>query len=155
VVSLEDAEQHLLHLVKQAAADVLNSGRARLAVDPAGHVPGAPMTIKLRPENPNACPLALGAEAPAVAYVSFGPHKTTLELFYPDDQQPHFDQDISEIVEAVIAGRYSEWVRVDGDHLAGKGKVGLTSGDMNIFHNLLFGRGLSRRGFSLLRYEPY
>lgn len=66
-----------------------------------------------------------------------------------------FDGRVREIVEAVTAGRYHEWVRLEDDRLVARGHLGLSSGTFQISHNLFFGWALRARGFDHLTYEPY
>ena len=78
-----------------------------------------------------------------------------------------FGARVKQVVAAVTAGRYREWVRLDPadlrsdpeaakkSRLLARGYLQLNHETLRISHNVLIGFALEARGFEYLRYEPY
>lgn len=144
------------------ASGPVNSGQASVEVftdDGAGKVGGRvppPVGVALTPLRADACPVSVLTDTPGEAYVEVGRHGTRFELWEREGQG--FDSAVRGLVEAVVEGRYEEWVRLGRNErrVAAKGVFHLEDGTpRTVLHNTL-GLLVERRpGWRHITYTPY
>lgn len=150
--ALQEFQERAQARVHAAARDAVAAGWADLAFGPSSSDPqGAPADVRLAPRNPRACPLWLGFDVPGEAYVSVGRNDGHFEIWRSDDVSA-FEEQVGQLVEAVIAGRYEEWVSPFGGV---KGVLYLQSGTETFCTNTL-GLGAGRLPWwRRVSYAPY
>ena len=137
-------------LVEKKTANLVSEGKARHEAI----VRGDGTRHELEPRNPRACRLVIEVdrESPLVV-LEFGRYGTPAET-YANEDLSKVEEYIGWCIDAVVAGRYTERVCVDGDRVRAVGRLELPHLTKRLTWNTLFG-WLCPTGWQQIEYEPY
>jgi hypothetical protein len=158
VGDLTTFELRILSVVEEVVAPLVSSGRATLAVSSGNEHIGAIFAV--RPTHADACPLNVRCEEPGFVTLIVGPHHLPWEWWektaWAKGDYAALAAPLRECIDAVVAGRYEESVRLTPDGTTGKGRgtLWLARGPMRLRYSFL--ETLFKRGpWQHKRYEPY
>lgn len=138
-------------MITDIAGPLVAAGEATLDVE-ASDGP-RPTVIELRPANPAASPIAVQVDWEGQVTLYLGRHRTVCELV--DRNRARLLETIRGFLEAVLAGRYREHVRLKDGRVAfarGRLLVGDRTHQIRYSDFSTFGRGSPLQE---LTYEPY
>jgi hypothetical protein len=130
-VSFDRHDEEVLQVVREVAADALESRAAALVVNEESSGGGTLVTFRLTPQNSSACAVVVQPDYDAQISLFLGPDETTATLELWDEDRGALIETLRELLSAVVEGRYEQKVKVTGRknrRLSVKGMFALEDG---------------------------
>jgi hypothetical protein len=150
--SLAAHERAVLDVVRAVTDPLVAAGAATLDVEISDHQGAAspPSAFKVRPTAPDACPIIVQVDhVRQLSLFMGGP--TWSETWHADRED--YLRWVREAVEAVVDGRYEEWVHADGRRA--KGIFHLRDGPEPFYNNVIRTWAVGGPRWRHHRYAPY
>lgn len=151
---LEEYEEEILDLIRQASDPVLKRGEATFRYELTAGLDAGMVYAELSPANPNSAKLGIQIEDETLVTLYIGHYGTLVECF--SDRPENLHEMLTSYTSSVINGQYEEWVRANNGEVVGAIAV-LQVGRRSVCirYNTLAPKRWAQWRWRRVTYEPY